>query len=337
MPALYSVAVVNTTTAYLVGGNTGDEPVVLKSVNANAVTPTFTDVNNGATDCLLGLDGQYVTDVAPIAGAPSSLYFITEYFGGVYLTSDGFASPMTRRGELVNSYEHSPRLAIDPNNPNRIWAVDNSNCITLCFQYSVSGGAGETSMIIAGSPTVNEVLNGIGFAGGTLVAAGDGGEIYNSINGTTAYLQHADGALAANRWLSVGVADATHAMIGGAGGNLVKSTTASSIPDTTAPTGTISGPDTATVGTAVSYTAVLADNAGGSGVDSSSLSWTGTGLPGNTGNPVLLHVHRPGHLHDQPRVQRPRRQRRYDVQDRDGQGRRPDRGGANPTASARRR
>ncbi len=40
-------------------------------------------------------------------------------------------------------------------------------------------------MIIAGSPTVNESLNGIGFAGGTLVAAGDDGEIYKSLNGTT--------------------------------------------------------------------------------------------------------------------------------------------------------
>ncbi len=93
-------------------------------------------------------------------------------------------------------------------------------------------------------------------------------------------MQPADGALAAKRWGAVGVADATHAMIGGAGGELVSSTTANAIPDTTAPTGTISGPDTATVGTADSYTAVLADNTGGSGVDSSSLSWTATGLPG---------------------------------------------------------
>ena len=295
VPALYSTAYVSSTTAYVVGGDTHNEPVVLKSVNANAAIPTFTDVNNGATDCLLGFDGQYVTDVQPVAGAPNSLDFIIDYFGGVFRTDDGFASPMARTGEMVNSYEHSPRLAIDPNNPNRIWAADHGTCGDLCFQYSTAGGAADTKMDIAGSPAgTTESLNGIGFAGGTLVAAGDSGEIYTSIDGTHAYLQRADGALATNRWLAVGVADGTHALIGGAGGTLIKSTTANVIPDTTAPAGTISGPDTITAGVAATYTAALSDNIGGSGVDNASLTWTVPGQPAKTGYPVSYTFATPG-------------------------------------------
>jgi methionine-rich copper-binding protein CopC len=139
-------------------------------------------------------------------------------------------------------------------------------------------------MTIVGSPE-NLKLNlyGVGFAGGTLVAAGDGGEIYTSVDGKNAYLQPAAGAQATTGWRAVGVADATHALVGGSGGALVKSTSANAIPDTTPPTGTIGGPSSVQAGHVATFTASLADEAGGSGVDPASLAWTTPGATGVNG------------------------------------------------------
>jgi hypothetical protein len=50
-----------------------------------------------------------------------------------------------------------------------------------------------------------------------------------------------------------------------------------------APTGTIAGPTSAVAGAPVTFTAQVADEAGGSGIDPASLSWTSSGLPGQTG------------------------------------------------------
>ncbi len=150
-------------------------------------------------------------------------------------------------------------------------------------------------MVVHNAPEpFNESLNGIGFGGGTLVAVGDNGQIFTSPDGTNAYMQPADPPLTATRWGAVGVADATHALIGGAGGAMIRSTTANSVPDTTAPAGTINGPDTITAGVATTYTAALSDNAGGSGVDTASLSWTAPTQAAKTGNPVSYTFATPG-------------------------------------------
>lgn len=115
------------------------------------------------------------------------------------------------------------------------------------------------------------------------MAAGDGGEIYTSVDGKNAYLQPAGGAQATTGWRAVGVADATHALVGGTGGALVKSTSANAIPDTTAPTGTIAGPSSVQAGHAATFAASLADEPGGSGVDPASIAWTTPGVTGVNG------------------------------------------------------
>jgi hypothetical protein len=50
----------------------------------------------------------------------------------------------------------------------------------------------------------------------------------------------------------------------------------------------VSGPTTATAGAPVTYTANVADNAGGSGIDPASFSWSASGLPPVTGNPATV-------------------------------------------------
>jgi len=286
VPRLNGVVWADANTAYLVGGSASTEPVVLKATNAAAGTPTFSDVNYTGSTCLLGFDGEYVTDGFAVPGNANALDFITEYFGAVWQSSDGFASALTKTGEMINNFSSVPRLAVDPNNPNRIWAVDHGggSCGDLCFQYSEAGGAGDTAMTIVGSPSgIRENLYGVGFAGGTLVAAGDGGEIYTSVDGKNAYLQPADGANATTSWRAVGVADATHALVGGTGGALVKSTSTNAIPDTTAPTGTIAGPSSVQAGHPATFTASLADEPDGSGVDPASIAWTTPGVTGVNG------------------------------------------------------
>ena len=286
VPRLNAVVWADANTAYLVGGSGSTEPVVLKTTNATTAS-TFTSINSSGASCLLGNDGEYVTDGFAVPGNASALDFITEDFGAVYQSSDGFLSPLTKTGEMINNFSNTPRLAFDPNNPNRIWAVDHSGstCGTLCFQYSEAGGASDNAMTIVGSPD-NLKLNlyGVGFAGGTLVAAGDGGEIYTSVDGKNAYLQPATGAQATTGWRAVGVADATHALVGGTGGALAKSTSANAIPDTTAPTGTIAGPSSVEAGHAATFTASLADEPGGSGVDPASIAWTTPGVTGVNGS-----------------------------------------------------
>src|SRR6185312_13422868 len=284
-PRLNAVVWADVNTAYLVGGSDSTEPVVLKTTNATT-TSNFASINDNGTSCLLGNDGEYVTDGFAVPGNADALDFITEYFGAVWQSSDGFASALTKTGELINNFSSVPRMAVDPNNPNRIWAVDHGggSCGDLCFQYSEAAGAGDTAMTIVGSPSgISENLYGVGFAGGTLVAAGDGGEIYTSVDGKNAYLQPAGGAQATTGWRAVGVADATHALVGGAGGALVKSTSANAIPDTTAPTGTIAGPSGVQAGHAATFTASLADEPGGSGVDPASIAWTTPGVTGVNG------------------------------------------------------
>jgi hypothetical protein len=301
VPKLWSVVVPSFNTAYLVGGDSGGghQPIVLKSTNAGIApgSPTWTDQNYGVSSCKLSNNGYSVTDVAAVPGAPNSLVFVIDFFGGIFPTSDGLTSNVTRAGEMVSDFDNSPRIVIDPTNASRIWAVDHSigTCGTQCFQFSTTGGGGVQPMTLHGAPDFfNESLNAIGFGGGTIVTAGDNGQIFTSPNGTDAYMQPADGALATTRWLSVGVSNATHAMIGGAGGNLIKSTNANFVPDTTAPTGVISGPGTVTAGVSTTYAANLSDNAGGSGVDTSSLLWTVPGQPAYGSNPVGYTFPTPG-------------------------------------------
>lgn len=75
----------------------------------------------------------------------------------------------------------------------------------------------------------------------------------------------------------------TTAYVGGEGGALLVSTTANQVPDTTPPTGVISGPAHLVTGQFGTYVVNAADNAGGSGVDASSFVWSTPGQPAQPG------------------------------------------------------
>lgn len=279
VPRLNAVFWADAGTAYVVGGSVSTEPIVLRSTNRGL---SWSDANWTALGCRLGLSGQPVTDGLAVPGNPNALRFITEAFGTVYASNDGLGSTAVQVGGMINNFDDVPRIALDPANPSRIWAVDRDGG-SLAFQWSETGGTTSDPMRVVGTPEgIRRSLYGVGFAGGTLLAAGDAGEIYTSVDGKNAYLQRAGAPLEGVNWRSASIADAGHALVGGAGGALVRTADANSLPDTTPPTATISGPTTLRAGQAGTYTASVADT-GGSGVDPASLAWSSPGTPGASG------------------------------------------------------
>jgi hypothetical protein len=231
-----------------------------------------------------------MTDATFLPANPDNAIFVDQSFGELFASSN--ATQVTPTGVrissgTVNAFDGNPRIARDANNPNRLWVVDHqasgSGCGTLCLEVSTDGGNNSTSATFPNDTHVNGGLYGVSSQGGVEVAAGSGGEIFTSIDGTNFYNQPADGTLATENWRAEGAFDAAHAAVGGVGGALAVTSAANTIPDIIAPTGTISGPTTVTSGRATTYTANLADNTGGSGINPASITWTAPGFAAQHG------------------------------------------------------
>jgi hypothetical protein len=282
---LNAVAWSSSSTVYLLGDNSTLE----KSTNANTGSPTFTEINKvGTGTCAAQSDAsaQNLTDASFLPANPLDGFMIGQDFGVLYVTSNGFASGV-RKSEMINNFQGNPRIARDAGNPNRVWAVDHASggggCDELCLQFSTDGGVTAAHAIFPNDTSPSVGLYDISSQGGTEVTAGSGGEIFNSVDGSNFYLQPADGALATENWRAEDAYDAQHAAVGGVGGALAVTAAANTIPDIIAPTGTISGPTTVTSGNASTYTAAVADNAGGSGINPAGYTWTVPGFPAQHG------------------------------------------------------
>lgn len=287
---LNAVAWATPTTAYVVGNDRG---VVLRISGGGAVT--ITDVSRQSTGaCRVDPVSDQVTDIQAVTD--QLLYLSTTDFGGRFVTLDAFASTATERASSsVNCPGSRTRLAIDLNSANRSWVVgacggslsfgfseDSANSYDLGLDYP----NGDESAI--------ESLQDIAAAGGSVLAAGKQGDIVVSLGGANAYFQRADGAEVATDWLTVDKASATQAAVAGAGGKLLVTSRANEIPDLVAPAGTVTGPAVAVAGQPTTYTANVADDAGGSGINPTSFAWSAAGVPNTTGNPVALTFPSPG-------------------------------------------
>jgi hypothetical protein len=282
---LNAVVWASSTTAYVLGNNNTME----EATNANSATPTFTEINKTGTKCQAQNDTstKNLTDATFLPANPLDGIMLTQDFGTLYGSSNGFASGAKITAETVNNFTGNPRIAQDAGNPNRLWVVDHepggSGCGELCLMVSSDGGTDSAHATFANtsSPTVG--LYDVSSQGGVEVTAGSGGEIFTSVDGTNFYNQPADGALATENWRSEAAYDAAHAAVGGENGALAITAAANTIPDIIAPTGTIAGPTTVTSGRATNYTAVLADNAGGTGINPGSITWTAPGFAAQHG------------------------------------------------------
>jgi hypothetical protein len=274
----------NDSTAYVTSTDRG---IVLKTTNGGASWSDAGRQSDG--ECFVDPSSATVTDVKTIPGT-DVVWFVDTNFGARSISSNGLASSTLREADSsVNCPDHRPQLALDTDNPNRSFVTDRCDG-SLAFGFSEDSGA--TYLLgqdyVAGNGDSLTGLNDVAIAGGSALAVGNGGAILVSNNGRSAYFQRADGGDATNDWLAVDKFDAAHAAVGGRGGRLLLSDAASTVPDVVAPAGTVSGPVTVTAGTSATYTANVADNAGGSGIDPASFVWTSTGVPTATGNPATL-------------------------------------------------
>ncbi len=271
-------------TAYVAGADRG---VVLKSTNGGV---NWSDVSRRSDGvCFADPGGAVFSDVATVVGT-DLVYVVTDSFGARRFSADGFAGAAAERNTTsVNCFNVPSKIAVDQDNPNRNFMV--AKCSgSLAFGFSSDGGVSyDISLDYAnGAGSSITSLYDVAIAGGTAIAVGDGGVILISPDGLKAYFQPADGSEATTGWRAVDKFDANHAAVVGAGGKLVLSTQASAIPDLVPPAGTITGPVSVAAGQATTYTANVADNAGGSGIDPASFQWSATGIPTATGNPAAI-------------------------------------------------
>jgi photosystem II stability/assembly factor-like uncharacterized protein len=269
-------------TVYMGGRQPGffDAPVVFKSVNAAADPgpPAFTDVNHNGTSCKIPAN----PDDAFFTSANSGT-FTAGTFGEMFRTSDGLASTASEAAaDGGNGGPHS--LAGDQANSNRQWDVGSGSPGGASFARTEDGWANETPFRFKNEEdTQPPTPYDISFAGGTVLVAGNAGEILNSIDGGNFFFQRADGGLQTRDWRAADLASGSQGAVGGIGGSLVISDQLNTVPDVIPPTGHIDGPDMVTAGVPATFTAAVSDT-GGSGIDAGRLAWT-TGSGGAAGGP----------------------------------------------------
>jgi hypothetical protein len=247
--------------------------------------------NAGAGTCRVPRD---IDDFFPISGS-NAIYFIGRSFGTVWFSADALASSATEKpGSAGNGFTTVRRVAGDPGNPNRQWAVTPGGGGGSYISRTTDGWSTDTGWTI-GNPSVRDLTatSDVDFAGGTVLAAGSAGLIMHSIDGATFFYDGADGELATRDWRAVGLASATEGAVGGTGGKLALTSQANVTPDVVAPTGTISGPTSLTAGQAATFTAVLNDT-GGSGINAAATAWTVTGLGNASGATATYTFPSPG-------------------------------------------
>jgi photosystem II stability/assembly factor-like uncharacterized protein len=279
---LFSVKWSDPTTVYVTGVN--DD--VLRSENSGA---TFTEVNKTVGGCVADPGGgsSAFTDMAWIT--PTIGFFLSNDFGSYFGTTDGFTTTH-HIGDAVNGFTGTDRLAIDPGSPNRAWATNEAAGITF-FETTTNGGTDWADPDYDGN---QQSFQGVAFAGGTVIAVGTHGDIYTSPDGAKFYRQAASPPNDSTNWRAVAMLSGTTAYVGGDGGVLVTTAQANQIPDSTAPTGSITGPSTLGLGQFGTFTAHVTDNPGGAGVDPSGFSWSAPDNPARTGATVTLAFNHTG-------------------------------------------
>ncbi|MEA2498301.1 MAG: hypothetical protein QOH26_706 [Actinomycetota bacterium] len=178
--------------------------------------------------CKLEAGTQGIDDAFFVPTNPDTGYICTAFFGKVYLTVNNLASQASERAaDCGNGNIPDRRMAGDPANPNRGWAVGPGDG-TSYTKYTQDGWQTSSPFAIGNSSARGFTSPfDVDYADGTVLTAGSEGMILNSDDGTTFFYNEADGALASNDWHAVGLATADDGAVGGAGGKLVLTTTAS--------------------------------------------------------------------------------------------------------------
>lgn len=278
---------------------TGAKSTVLRSANDGA---SFTEINKTQIvfpgfptfkQIACKQQGEYY-DVIPLptaVGTPSNalpLYFMIDQ--DVWYSNNGLSTTPAKRANLGCSGGFR-NFVLDPFQPTHQWSSTEKGSNDACLYYTRDDANFNFFNVVNQGTAVLNASTHVAAAGGsppTVVSVGRAGDILNSVDGTNFYFNRADGVLAQQDWFANAGFDANNFAVGGAGGKLVITSAATTIPDLVAPAGSISGPATVTVGQPATFTANLSDNAGGSGINPASITWTAEGIPAAKGNPVSL-------------------------------------------------
>jgi photosystem II stability/assembly factor-like uncharacterized protein len=191
----------------------------------------WVSANGNGTTC------RVPRDVDDVLLAPGSVYFVTKYFGEVYLSNDGLLTPASQRpAPAGNGFTATRRVAGDPANPQRQWAVSPEQLGGSSFVARTTDGWSTSAAWGLASPTTLPPLYDVDAAGGTVLAVGDSGAVVTSTDGATFTVATAGTALASVPWRAVSLADGNNAAIGGVGGRLAVTADAISTAPPPAPT-----------------------------------------------------------------------------------------------------
>ncbi len=189
---------------------------------------TWSRVNNGTSGCVIHDD---ITDMFFVPGAAHAKgYFLSNDFGKVFLLQEGssfeFSSDVSQLSDSLNDYTELSRLAADPANPARQWDVNpqgGSSGDSLAFGLTSDGWgstAGNWTFVNSENSSPSQNAYDVAYAGGTVLADGNNGELLGSTDGTNFYQWNAGGSIASENWRAVALADGAHAVIGGVNGVL---------------------------------------------------------------------------------------------------------------------
>jgi hypothetical protein len=198
---------------------------------------TWNPVNHSLSECVIHED---VTDISFVPGSsPPVGYFLSNDFGKVFLLKESaslkFPEDVSPLQDSLNDYTDLSRLAIDPSNSARQWDVNpepGQSGDSLAFGLTTDGwGSAGANWTFANTGSSSPAQNAydVAYAGGTVLADGNNGELLGSIDGTTFYQWNAGGSLTSENWRAVALADASHAAIGGANGVLALTTDAQNV------------------------------------------------------------------------------------------------------------
>jgi hypothetical protein len=261
----------NDTTVFALSGTGGS---LLRSTDSGASFDELSRRSNGT--CLIDYNDDWIDDVFVLPSNPQHMLFLTGWYGRIMLSSNGLTSSAAARGSACGD-----RLTVDPANPSFMY-VGGAGC--NLFAVSENGGMNWSSPDRKnGSYAYNKAFDA---KGTTALGAGDAGYIFNSVDRREAYVQPADGAMATNDWRAVDVANASQGAVGGLNGGLLLTNQLNTVPDITDPTGSITGPDSATAGVPVTFTANVSDS--GSGIDPAGFSWTSNRTAVGTGQALAV-------------------------------------------------
>ena len=258
----------------------GQDGTVLRSQNAGQA---WAEVNKSVPGCVTNVGASDFTDVA-LSG--TTLTLVTED-GKVARAQTPFAS-----GSVVTDAAACAGAAVV--------ATDGAKTIVA---RACEGGSPESLRTSAdGSETFarptrrspdttsDNGLHDAAWGGGVGIAVGNANRVFLLPDTGNAYVSNPGTGLIGVDWNAADKVGKDLAAIGGDNGKLAVTAQASRLPDLVGPSGTISGPDTVTVGQTATFTADVADDGSphALGIDPDGFEWTGSGFAMAKGSPAQV-------------------------------------------------